>query len=131
VLAVLRFEASDDGGGFLDAATEALRLLAQRPGFRSGQLARAYDQTDLWCLVTEWESVGAYRRALGSYEVRAGATAVLSQARPEPSAFESLATVQPLSGSGTATAGPAGDSAGAPPATVVLTRSDRSLRSRP
>jgi hypothetical protein len=98
VLAVLRFDASDDDD-FGASAREALVLLAARPGFRSGQLARAYDDPSLWCLVTEWESVGAYRRALGSYEVRAGATPLLSRALPEPSAFEPLAVADEGGGS--------------------------------
>lgn len=95
MLGVLRFEAAGDDGEFLAAAREALALLAARPGFRSGQVARAYDQPDLWCLVTEWDSVGAYRRALGSYDVRAVATPLLSRALPEPSAYEPLAVAEP------------------------------------
>jgi len=113
VLGVLRFEASDDDGEFLAAAREALALLAGRPGFRSGRVARAYDQPALWCLVTEWESVGAYRRALGSYDVRVGATRLLSQALPEPSAYEPLAIAE----------------AGGP-TTVRARESDRSIASR-
>ncbi|MCL6641220.1 MAG: antibiotic biosynthesis monooxygenase [Candidatus Rokubacteria bacterium] len=94
MLGVLRFEADDDGE-FFAAAKAALTLLAARPGFRSGRLARAYDEPTSWLLVTEWESVGAYRRAMGSYEVRAGATPLLSRARPEPSAYEPLAVAEP------------------------------------
>ena len=88
----MRFEAAADDAEFLAAATEALGALAARAGYRSGQLARAYDQPDLWCLLTEWESVGAYRRALGSYEVKVGATGLLSRAVPEASAYETLVT---------------------------------------
>jgi heme-degrading monooxygenase HmoA len=106
----MRFVA--EGEDFLEAARAALGILAARPGYRSGQLARAYDQPDLWCLATEWESVGAYRRALGSYEVKAGATALLSRALPEPSAFEPLATAEPG-------------------AAVQALASDRSIASRP
>jgi hypothetical protein len=110
VLVVMRFREADDG--FLTQARAVLSLLAARPGYLGGQVARAYDEPDLWCLVTEWESVGTYRRALGSYEVKAGATPLLSRALPEPSAFEPLATAD----------------AGAP----VQTRdSDRSIGSRP
>ena len=90
VLVVLRFEAADDA--LLAEAQAVLSLLATRPGYQRGQVARAYDQPDLWCLVTEWESVGAYRRALGSYDVKAGATPLLSRALPEASAFEPLVT---------------------------------------
>lgn len=120
VLGVLRFEAADDDGELFAAAREALTLLAARPGFRSGKVCRAYDQprlalsaapsgehrgeraseertegaVTLWCLITEWESVGAYRRALGSYEVRARATPLLSRALPEPSVYEPLAVAE-------------------------------------
>jgi heme-degrading monooxygenase HmoA len=93
VLVLLRFEASPDDEDFLAAGRQALALLAARPGFRAGQLARAYEQPGLFCLVTEWESVGAYRRAIGSYEVKAGATMFLSRALPEPSAYEPLDTI--------------------------------------
>ena len=94
------------------AATEALGALAARAGYRSRTLARAYDEPDLWCLLTEWESVGAYRRALGSYEVKCRRTPLLARALPEPSAFEPLATAEP----------------GAP---VRSRGSDRSIASRP
>src|SRR5690606_10149119 len=63
VLVVLRFVV-DDESAFLDEARQALTVLADRPGYRSGQLCRAYDEPTSWCLITEWESVGAYRRAL-------------------------------------------------------------------
>jgi hypothetical protein len=60
-----------------------------------GQLARAYDDPTSWCLVVEWESVGAYRRALSSYDVKLHATALLARAGPEASAFEPLLTAEP------------------------------------
>jgi hypothetical protein len=120
VLAVLRFETPDDG--FLDELVAVLRLLGARPGFRGGQVGRAYDQPDLWCLTTEWESVGAYRRALGSYDVRAGGMPVLSRALNEASAYETLAS--------TGTAEPSGDPAGVGGAPQVFLRgSDRSIPS--
>jgi heme-degrading monooxygenase HmoA len=89
VQVVLRFEA---GAEFLSEASDVLALLATRPGFLGGQVARAYDEPERWCLLTEWESVGAYRRALGSYEVKVGATGLLSRAVPEASAYETLVT---------------------------------------
>jgi heme oxygenase (mycobilin-producing) len=93
VLVVLRFEAADDV--LLAEAQAVLSLLATRPGYQRGQVARAYDQPDLWCLVTEWESVGAYRRALGAFEVKVNATPLLAESMDEPSAFEVLATAPP------------------------------------
>ena len=86
---VLRF-AGDDG--LLEPAREALAVLADRPGFQRGQLARAYDDPCVWCLTMEWDSVGAYRRALSAYDVKVHATPLLARAVPEPSAFEPLLT---------------------------------------
>jgi len=91
VLVVLRF-AVDDEPAFLDQAHEALAVLATRPGYQAGTLARAYDDPTLWCLITVWESVGTYRRALGAYDVKLRATPLLARALPEASAFEPLAT---------------------------------------
>ncbi len=39
-------------------------------------------------LTTQWEHVGAYRRALSAYEVKLHAVPLLSRAIDEPSAFE-------------------------------------------
>lgn len=84
----------DDESTFLDEARQALAVLADRPGYRSGKLCRAYDEPTSWCLITEWESVGAYRRALGSYDVKATASPLLGRALPEASAFEPLVTAR-------------------------------------
>ncbi|MGA8115227.1 MAG: hypothetical protein WCA46_16305, partial [Actinocatenispora sp.] len=64
-------------------------------GFAGGQLGRAADDPSSWCLVTRWESVGAYRRALGNYQVKLAATPLLAEAVEEPSAFEVLTDVGP------------------------------------
>jgi antibiotic biosynthesis monooxygenase len=85
----------DDPAPFLDRAHAALEVLAARPGYQNGRLARALDEPRHWCLLTEWESVGAYRRALSSFEVKLGATPLLAESLDEPSAYEVLATAQP------------------------------------
>ena len=46
------------------------------------------DDPTLWALVTTWEHVGAYRRALSAYDVKLHAVPVLSRALDEPSAYE-------------------------------------------
>lgn len=95
---VLRFAVATDPDSepdFRAQGHEALAALAACPGYRRGQLGRAYDEPSVWCLVTEWESVGAYRRALGSYDVKLRATPLLARALPEASAFESLARAEP------------------------------------
>jgi len=95
MLVVNRFVVgSADRVAFTDRAHAALAALAGRPGYLRGRLARAYDEPDQWCLLTEWESVGAYRRALGAFDVKVQATPLLAEALPEPSAYEVLATAE-------------------------------------
>lgn len=75
---------------FLELARPALAALAARPGFVSGSVGRALDDGSLFVLSTRWESVGAYRRALSSYEVKVCAVPLMYRALDEPSAFEPL-----------------------------------------
>jgi len=77
-------------GAFLGLARAALDVLAARPGFRSGRIGRAADDPSYWIMATEWEHVGAYRRALSAYEVKLHAVPLLSRAIDEPSAYEVL-----------------------------------------
>jgi quinol monooxygenase YgiN len=91
MLVVSRFLVEESAAeDFATEARSALAALAARPGYRSGQLGRALDDPEHWCLVTEWESVGAYRRALSAYEVKIHATPLLARSRDEPSAYEVL-----------------------------------------
>jgi heme oxygenase (mycobilin-producing) len=91
VLVVTRFRlAPEEQEGFLGAARAALAALAERPGWRGGRVARATDAADTWLILTEWESVGAYRRSLGGFDVKLHATPLLARAVDEPSAFEVL-----------------------------------------
>jgi hypothetical protein len=85
----------DTQDDFLERAHAALAALAQCPGYRSGRLTRALEDTACWILVTEWESVGAYRRSLGAFDVKVHATPLLAQSLDEPSAFETLAAAGP------------------------------------
>ncbi|HEY8451113.1 MAG: antibiotic biosynthesis monooxygenase [Micromonosporaceae bacterium] len=80
---------------FTRQAHAALAALASRPGYRDGVLARSLDSPEHWCLVTRWDSVGAYRRALADVRVRTEAVPLLAQSTAEPSAYETLAVAQP------------------------------------
>jgi quinol monooxygenase YgiN len=92
VLVVTRFSVPPERDEeFAARARTALATLAARPGYLRGQLGRSLDEPAYWCLVTEWESVGTYRRALSAYEVKLHATPLLAQALDEPSAYEVLA----------------------------------------
>lgn len=80
---------------FTRAAHAALTALAARPGYLRGELLRALDDPDHWVLITEWESVGAYRRALGGFDVKVTAVPLLARSVDEPSAYETLAGAAP------------------------------------
>lgn len=88
MLVVNRFRADPEDGEFRSALGAALAVLAARDGYLDGSIGRNVDQPDLWVLVTRWRNVGSYRRALSSYEVKAGAVPVLTRALDEPSAYE-------------------------------------------
>jgi heme oxygenase (mycobilin-producing) len=95
VLVVNRFVVTGSEPEFTERASAALSALAARPGYVRGTLNRAYDDPAHWTLLTEWESVGAYRRALGAYEVKVTATPLLAESVDEPSAFEELGSAAP------------------------------------
>ncbi|MEO7982281.1 MAG: antibiotic biosynthesis monooxygenase [Sporichthyaceae bacterium] len=80
----------DAADAFRTAADDLLGLLSGLPGFVRGHLGRAADDPELWVVASEWVGVGAYRRALSSYDVKMTAPAVMAHAVPEPSAFEVL-----------------------------------------
>lgn len=89
MLAVLRFDVPRDRAAqFQRDAGAALDVLAACTGWRSARVARAVDVPDEWMVTLEWDSVGDYRRALSSFEVKGSAVPFLSAARDEPSAFE-------------------------------------------
>ena len=91
MLVVVRFRVEEgEAPVFVERARAAMAALAARPGYRSGDLGRATDDRTLWALVTRWDGVGDYRRALSAYDVRAGALPLLSAAVDEPSAYEIL-----------------------------------------
>jgi len=91
MIAITHFDGAPD---FEQRAQRALVALAQRPGYVRGTLGRSIDG-DAWVLLTEWENVGSYRRALGGYDVKVHATPVMATARDIPSAFEALLDVAP------------------------------------
>src|SRR3954451_8350552 len=88
VFAVTRFRATGDDATALAAAVEPLmRALAARPGFRDGELGRSADDPGLWALVTRWDGVGDYRRALSAAEVKITGAPVWVHAVDEPGVY--------------------------------------------
>lgn len=86
--------AEKDAAAFAERARLALVALAARPGFRRGHVGRAVDEPAEWVLVTEWDGVGAYRRALSAHDVKVDSAPLLAQARDESGAFEVLVAAE-------------------------------------
>lgn len=84
VLVVNRFRGGPDFGARLAPVVE---LLSAKPGFRDAEVAQNLDEPDLWVLVTRWQNVGSYRRALGGLESKMIVVPLLSEAIDEPSAY--------------------------------------------
>jgi quinol monooxygenase YgiN len=89
MLVVSRYRVTDDQSVEFGALVqEALDALAGQPGFLRGSVGRNVDEPDLWLLSTQWINVGAYRRALSSYDVKTRAVPAMLHALNEPSAYE-------------------------------------------
>ncbi|GAA4801830.1 antibiotic biosynthesis monooxygenase family protein [Nocardioides caeni] len=63
-------------------------LLAGSTGYVEGHVGRNLDDPDLWVLTTRWESTGAYRRALSTYDFKLHGLPLMISALDEPSAYE-------------------------------------------
>ena len=88
MFAVTRLRAPQQDADALAAAVTALiAALAARPGFRDAELGRSADDPDLWALVTRWDGVGAYRRALSAAEVKITGAPVWVHAVDEPGVY--------------------------------------------
>ncbi len=88
MFAVTRLRVSGDDGEELTAAVAPLlSALAARPGFRDGELGRSANDPALWALVTRWDGVGAYRRALSAAEVKIAGAPVWLHAVDEPGVY--------------------------------------------
>lgn len=81
---VNRFRA---GPGFERRLAPAIEVLCAKPGFLDAEVAQNLDDPELWVLVTRWENVGSYRRALGGLESKMVVVPLLSEAIDEPSAY--------------------------------------------
>jgi heme oxygenase (mycobilin-producing) len=91
VLVVTRYTVPEQAGReFYAKAKSAIKVLAAQPGYVRGRIGRATDEPLQWVIVTEWQNVGAYRRAIGTYTVRVEAVPFLALARDEPTAYEIL-----------------------------------------
>ncbi len=76
-----------DAAGFAVHVDALLAVLAARPGYRDGEVGRCTDDPALWALVTRWDGVGAYRRALSAAETKIAGAPVWVHALDEPGVY--------------------------------------------
>ena len=89
MLVVNRFSVPEEQAAEFRRDLERARVaLSKRPGHLSSAIGRNVDDPTLWALVTTWEHVGAYRRALSAYDVKLHAVPVVRRAIEEPSAYQ-------------------------------------------
>ncbi len=72
---------------FPGAVAALLSALGARPGFRDGYAGEAAEEPGLWALVSMWDGVGAYRRALSAAEVKIAGAPVWVHAVDEPGVY--------------------------------------------
>ncbi len=63
-------------------------VLATLPGFQFARAGRCIEEPDVWVLLSEWDSVGTYRRALSSHAVKTSGYPVFARIVDEPGAYE-------------------------------------------
>lgn len=88
MFAVTRLRVREEDAEELAASVSALiDALAARPGFLHGELGRSADEPALWALLTRWDGVGSYRRALSAAEVKIAGAPVWLHAVDEPGVY--------------------------------------------
>jgi hypothetical protein len=86
MFAVTRLRAPE-GEDLATAVGELLAALSARPGFVGGELGRSTEDGGLWALLTRWDGVGSYRRALSAAEVKIAGAPVWVHALDEPGVY--------------------------------------------
>ena len=89
MLAIARFSTPlAQAAEFEAQLSVALDAFSACAGFVSGEFGQNLDDTTLWSLVTHWENIGSYRRALSNLNVKMNAIPLLARAIDEPGAYE-------------------------------------------
>lgn len=96
MLSITRFDVPPpDRPEVLALAQTALAAFAGCDGYRGGSFAQNLDERDVFALITDWDGVGVYRRAMGRAGVKLAAYPLLLRCRDEPSAFAAVLTAAP------------------------------------
>jgi len=89
MIAVARFSVPlADAAHFESQLAVSLDAFSACSGFVDGEFGQNLDDLTLWSLVTRWENVGSYRRALSNNNVKMNAIPTLALAIDEPGAYE-------------------------------------------
>ena len=89
MIAIARFEVPLGQAAHFEAQLSvALTALAAAPGYIDGEIGQNLDELGLWTIVTRWQNVGSYRRALSNLNVKMNAIPLLARAIDEPGAYE-------------------------------------------
>ena len=95
MFAVTRLRVGAGGEPLLvEQAQTLLAALSARPGFVDGEVGTAADDPTLWALVTRWDGVGSYRRALSAYEVKVAGAPVWVHAVDEAGVYLTAADLR-------------------------------------
>ncbi|CAB4671823.1 MAG: antibiotic biosynthesis monooxygenase [Actinobacteria bacterium] len=89
MIAIARFEVSlAHSANFRTELEAAKDALGECVGYVDGSIGQNLDEPSLWVLMTRWENVGSYRRALSAMRSKLEAIPVLARAIDEPGAYE-------------------------------------------
>ncbi len=89
MLAISRFNVQLGKAAHFETQIEAaLAEFSACDGFQNGEIGQNLDDPTLWTLMTQWENVGSYRRALSSTPIKMEVVPLLAQAIDEPGAYE-------------------------------------------
>lgn len=80
----------EDLEAWLTAAREALAPLASQSLCLGADICASIDDPHLMLIITRWASVGDYRRAMSSFDVKLFTVPMLSQSIDEPTTYEVL-----------------------------------------
>ncbi len=78
----------DDLDAWLGIAKAAIAPLVTQPACLGGEISASVDDANLVAIVTRWATVGDYRRAMSSFDVKMHTVPLLSASIDEPTTFE-------------------------------------------
>jgi heme-degrading monooxygenase HmoA len=92
VVVVTRFivpdESPERAAEFVANAARLREAFRARPGHVRTTLARSLEEPSHWVLVSDWDRVGDWRRALSAYDVRIEVMPLMAYAENEPGVYE-------------------------------------------